>query len=103
VSKEETLSIFKKCKALLFFSDKEGLPNVVLEAMSQNCVPITTGIDGVVEEILDNRVHGFIINESYPPIDIVLIDNIIKNNKPYLNVENRFSINKIADSYINIY
>lgn len=103
VSKEETLSIFKKCKALLFFSDKEGLPNVVLEAMSQNCVPITTGIDGVVEEILDNRVHGFIINESYPPIDIVLIDNIIKSNKPYLNVENRFSINKIADSYINIY
>ncbi len=103
VSKEETQSIFKKSKALLFFSDKEGLPNVVLEAMSYNCVPITTAIDGVVEEILENNEHGFIINENYPPIDIVLIDNIIKSNKPYLNVENRFSINKIADSYINIY
>lgn len=76
VSKEETQSIFKKSKALLFFSDKEGMPNVVLEAMANNCVPITS-------EIFEDKKQGFILDKNFEKVDISLIENRVS----YLHVK----------------
>ena len=77
VSKEETQNIFKKSKALLFFSDKEGMPNVVLEAMANNCVPITSEMDGVIREIFEDKKQGFILDGDFEKINISLIDRAL--------------------------
>jgi len=103
VSKKETQSIFKKSKALLFFSDKEGMPNVVLEAMANNCVPITSEMDGVIKEIFEDKKQGFILDDSFERIDIRLIDELIENKVPYLHIRAKFGIDVIAEKYRGIY
>lgn len=103
VSKEETQNIFKKCKALLFFSDKEGMPNVVLEAMANNCVPITSEMDGVIREIFEDKKQGFILDGDFKKINISLIDEFIKNKVSYLHIKNKFGIELIAEKYRGIY
>jgi len=103
VSKEETQNIFKKSKALLFFSDKEGMPNVVLEAMANNCVPITSEMDGVIREIFEDKRQGFILDNSFETIDINLIDELIEKRAPYLYVKDKFSIDVISERYRELY
>jgi len=103
VSKEETQDIFKKSKALLFFSSKEGMPNVVLEAMANNCVPITSELDGVVREIFENKKQGFILGDSFEKVDVSLIDKFIENRVSYLHVRDKFGIDMITEKYRGIY
>lgn len=103
VSKEETQNIFKKSKALLFFSDKEGMPNVVLEAMANNCVPITSEMDGVIREIFEDKKQGFILDDSFEKIDNSFIDEFIENRVSYLNVRDRFGIDVIIRKYRGMY
>lgn len=103
VSKKETQNILNNSKALLFFSSKEGLPNVVLEAMSNNCVPITSELDGVISEIFNNREGGFILSDSFEKINIDLIDSIVEKKLPYLIMKNKYDINIIADKYRLLY
>jgi glycosyltransferase involved in cell wall biosynthesis len=104
LSKIETQEILKKSKALIFFSKNEGMPNVVLEALANNCVPITTDINGVAEEIFENKKEGFILsNELSEKIPLKLIDDLIINKKPYLRAKNSFDIKKIADKYDMLY
>jgi glycosyltransferase involved in cell wall biosynthesis len=103
ITKQETHNILRSAKALLFFSDKEGMPNAVLEALSYNCVPITGELDGVMREIIEDRKHGFILNQSLPKIEYREIDKLIKNKTPYLLALNKFSINNIGKKYVSLY
>ena len=77
LSKEDVQKIFIKCKALLFFSVREGMPNVVLEAMANNCVPITSEMDGVIREIFEDKKQGFILDGDFEKINISLIDRAL--------------------------
>lgn len=104
ISKEETQEILNKSKALLFFSSKEGLPNVVLEAMSNNCVPLVSELDGVSAEIFNNEEHGFILKDNvFNPVDIKEIDKILKTRAPYKLIKEKFDINIIANVYRGVY
>lgn len=103
VSKEETQSIFKKSKALLFFSDKEGMPNVVLESMANNCVPITSELDGVIREIFEDKKQGFILNDYFENVSVYDIENMIDEQAPFLLMKGKFSIDVISNMYRGIY
>jgi glycosyltransferase involved in cell wall biosynthesis len=103
ISKEETQDIFKKSKALLFFSEKEGMPNVVLEAMANNCIPITSEMDGVIREIFEDKKQGFILDESFKKVDISLINGFIEEKVSYLHIRDKFGIDVIAGRYREIY
>lgn len=102
VSKEQTLEYFSKSKALLFFSEKEGMPNVVLEAMANNCVPIVNEMDGVAKEIFDDSVGGFIVDDSKPKISMDILEKLIEEEGPYLTIQ-KSSIENIAKRYNSIY
>ncbi len=102
VSKEQALEYVSKCKALLFFSEKEGMPNVVLEAMSNNCVPIVSEMDGVTREIFDDSVGGFIIDNIKTKVSIDMIEKLIDIQGPYLSIK-KSSIETIARKYNEIY
>lgn len=96
-------NIMKKCKALLFFSSKEGMPNVVLESLAQNCVPITNGLDGVSAEIFENKVNGFIIDSQNQSININDINALVLNKKPFQLIKDKFDIKTIAKFYNKLY
>lgn len=90
-----------KCKALLFFSNFEGMPNVVIEAMAQNCVPIISSMHGVGYELTENGA-GFVIEDfSAPTIEI--IDSLIQNSTPYRQATSKYSLKATAESIGALY
>lgn len=100
LNKEKTQDVFKRSKALLFFSDKEGMPNVVLEAMANNCVPITSEMDGVIREIFEDEKQGFILDKDYKKIYMQQIDNLILEKTSYYFIKNKFDIELISNHYL---
>ncbi len=103
MSKEKTQDILKKSKALLFFSSKEGMPNVVLEAMANNCIPITSELDGVIREIFEDKKQGFILDDSFQSIKASDINDMISIKETFMLMQNKFSIGIVGDRYREIY
>jgi glycosyltransferase involved in cell wall biosynthesis len=100
----EVIEIYKSSKALLFFSDREGMPNCVLEAMAQNCVPIVSSIGGVAFDIINNGTDGFIIDPDQDTgISIDLVDNLISEGKPLARIKCDFSFDVGYKSYKKLY
>lgn len=104
LNKAELNDMYKRCKSLIFLSKKEGMPNVVLEAMSFNVVPIVSSMDGVAEEIIDNERDGFILDEPFEKcIPLNCIDGISKNKLCIRKVKEKFYIKRIVKRYEEIY
>jgi len=61
------VSVFlQQSDLVLLFSKREGLPNVIIEAMGIGSVIIATNVGGI-PEIIDNTVNGFLV--SYGDVD----------------------------------
>lgn len=103
LQKKQISEILLKAKALLFFSKKEGMPNVVIEAMSHNCVPITSSIDGAAQEIFEDKQNGFIISNMDQGIALELIDELVNTRRPFNHAKEKFDIAKIATKYSKLY
>lgn len=61
-----------KALYLIHFSESEGMPNVVLEAMAYNIYPILKDMGGLTKELINNNITGFNIDDVL--YDINLID-----------------------------
>lgn len=94
-------AIARKCKALLFFSEFEGMPNVVIEAMAQNCVPLISSMHGVGEELTKDNA-GFVCEHSNIP-KISTIDALIKEMRPYLRAKSTYSLEATAEKVKKLY
>lgn len=81
-------NISLRCKGILFFSDFEGMPNAVIEAMANNCVPIISSMHGVGEELVSGGA-GFVCEENFPSIDE--IDRMIYNENPFNKAKDNYS------------
>lgn len=101
--KEELNKIYEKTFGLIFFSDKEGMPNVVLEAMSYNCVPILSEIGGVAKEIVDHEDDGLILSEFDGNIELDMLLAMSKKQKPMMKIRAYFDIKIIASQYVHLY
>lgn len=104
LSKDEVCAYLGRAKALLFFSKREGMPNVVLEAMASNCVPVTSGIDGISADLLGEELDAKItvFNKS-DVISIGVIDELIESKALLKRVDENFSIGKVSEKYNFIY
>ncbi|MBA4198266.1 MAG: hypothetical protein C0459_12000 [Chitinophaga sp.] len=60
-SHEEVNEILNNADALMLTSHSEGIPNVVLEAMSKEIPVVTTNCGGVAE-VIENGIDGFIVD-----------------------------------------
>ena len=73
---------------LLVVSKMEGVPIVVLEAMSMG-VPIISTDVGAINEVIDNQINGFLINAN---------DNVIENfTHQILELMQRFNAKALAE------
>lgn len=104
ISKQDVQEIFRISKALIFFSKNEGMPNVVLEAMSNNCLPITLGLDGVVIEILGGDIDAQLtLSDLRHVIDVNVMNQIIKNSDVNSIAREKFSMDSISYLYQSLY
>lgn len=109
--KENAWNYMKDFGIFILPSLWEGMPNVILEAMSQGKLIIATNVGGVPEIIID-RENGFLIEpgkakDLAEKIDYVL--NLPEEEKRMVRenarktVEKNFSIDKMVKEYENLY
>jgi glycosyltransferase involved in cell wall biosynthesis len=103
LSHEQVMQLFNNCLAMFLFSIREGMPNVVLEAMANNCVPIVTPMNGVAREIIDNCKDGFIIEDLNCKVDINLISNIWQSKSTVDKIKKYFSEEIVYEKYLQLY
>ena len=60
--------------------DRDGLPNVLVEASSQGLVCVSTGISGVPELLEDNQ-NGIVIPPENPAALALALEKVIRNPK----------------------
>lgn len=105
-NKAETLALMANCDIFILNSSYEGLPHVVLEAMSIGLPVIATAVGGT-PEVIKNGENGFLIppldNESLTKKILQLINLkyklIHKSNKDILA---KFSQEKMLNKTINL-
>ena len=81
VSKEELKSAYQSSHLLLFFSQSEGWPKAVAEAMFWGCVPITTAVS-CVPYMLGNGIRGTLV-EADKSVIIAAVENYLNHPKIY--------------------
>jgi len=81
VPHDELLSSYQRFDLLVLTSDRDPLPTVLIEAMSQGCIVFARDVDGVNEIIVDGK-SGYIFDYEYNMQEIVLrICQIIDSNE----------------------
>jgi len=102
-NQNEVYQIYSDCLALIFCSKREGLPNVLIEAMSHNCIPISTEIGGVVFEIIEDQKTGFILSNLSRRITIDEILTVQRSNHCINHIKDNFCLSDISKTYKTIY
>lgn len=70
--------LFQAADMFVLSSTKEGLPNVVLEAMALECPLVATRVAGVPSLVKD-QVHGLLVDSGNVPQLVAAIDRLAKN------------------------
>lgn len=98
------LSFYRKADIFLFPSiiadngDRDGVPNVLIEAMSQKLACVATDLDGTKEAIKDNH-NGYLCPPKNPEILAKKIDELIQ--KPNLRKQLGAQAQQDAIKYFN--
>lgn len=103
LSRDEVNMVYAKSFGFIFFSEKEGMPNVLLEAMAYNCVPIISEIGGVAREIVEDKEDGVVVSSFKDLIDFSLLETISKTHRPFLKVKSVFDIFAVGKQYMIVY
>jgi glycosyltransferase involved in cell wall biosynthesis len=108
-SEQEVSELFLKTDVMLFTGiiasngDRDGIPNVVPEAMSAGCLVLASCFAGGSEAFIDG-VSGFSLNPNHPETWIELLEDFAANPSAYdkirkkaqVEVRERFDVNKTA-------
>ncbi len=101
---QDIATYMQSADALCLTSINEGVPNVVLEALSTGLPVVTTRVGGIPEIITDDNL-GKMITERSPELIADSIYQVI-NNPPdknhLINHSRRYDWNKTAQEYINL-
>jgi glycosyltransferase involved in cell wall biosynthesis len=101
----------KASDVFVFPSRREGLPNVLLEAMATGLPAVVLNIEGITKYVIRNREEGIVI-ENEDPMEFALAINELLDNRPLYEkisknarrrVKVKFSNEIIDRQYAKIY
>ncbi|MDD9936589.1 MAG: glycosyltransferase family 4 protein [Myxococcales bacterium] len=103
LSREDLQEHYRTALGFLSFSESEGMPNALLEAMAANCVPIVGEIGGVSREIIAHGEQGFVLGQDAhaPPIEEVR--RVSESGAARARIADAFSFAKLAQQYAGLY
>ena len=93
---EERQSIYDRCDVLLCPSYSEGMPNVILEAMSRGLAIIATDIGAICDMVCDK--NGILL-ENNKPFTILESIIVLKSNKLKLVELKQNSVTKVREKF----
>jgi len=96
------------CDLFVLFSNFEGLPMTIIEAMSQKKAIVASDVGGIYELVDDSngKLIKNDVEEATNAIKTILKDNSKKNNmeiESYNKYNKNFTLEKMWESYKNIY
>lgn len=94
-------NIYNKYKVFINFSDYEGNPKAVLEAMACGCLVICSNVRGN-NEIIRNKINGFLVKKKILELNTIFTElNKIKKRKILLNslkfINEKYTLEKIIE------
>lgn len=100
----ELSNLYATSMALIFFSLREGTPNVVLEAISHNCPVVFCDTDVVVSSIMGNNLSAMLsVSNSFDtPVTINTLESIANQTKLYERAV-LSSIDNVASMHFDLY
>ena len=98
IDEKSKISIYDNCDVLLCPSYSEGMPNVILEAMSRGLIIIASDV-GAVNLLVGNE-NGILIKNSDSENILTAIKKIILFNKKTLIKMKKASISKVEYSFV---
>lgn len=104
LSQAHLTDYYSKALGLIFFSLREGTPNVVLEAMSHNCPIIFSNHDIVVSHLLGNELTEVLsVDLSKPKIISISLLSRLSLSGSISERANLFNIEKTAARHYEVY
>ena len=108
--RQDIPDIIKLSDIIIVPSRREGLGNIILEAMASRKIVLCSDVDAI-PEIINDGVNGFLFNINTPDSLVSRLKYIINNferlsnvrNSAYNYVNEKFNINITADRYYNYY
>lgn len=112
ISNVDLISLMGTSYIYIGNSLSDGIPNALIEAMGMGAFPIQSNPGRVTEEIIENGVNGFLINDAEDIAEIKRL--IIKaiNNKKIItrallynieNVRNKYDRVKVREQILKLY
>lgn len=103
VAHKVVLEHMRKARILLQFSEAEGLPNAVIEAMASNCVPVVSDMGGVAADVIEHALDGYIVEEGDSGPSWKDVDRLIQSNACYRKAVTGFGPASIVSRYRGVY
>jgi len=107
---EAALKILEESHFLLMPSNYEGMPVVLLEAMSSGLIPIVSYLPGHTDICVTENITGFFGEAGIPESFVKTLENALGRREnlnkisqnAYERIRNEFCLSKMIDNYMNI-
>lgn len=102
---------YRACDIFLFASEREGLPNVLLEAMASALPCVSTKLNGVTDTLIADGKDGLLVNQDDPAAMAGALENLLRDRgladtlgrNAGEKMKNDYDIHKISKRYIELY
>jgi len=98
IDEQSKISIYDNCDVLLCPSYSEGMPNVILEAMSRGLIIIATDVGAV--NVLVSSKNGILIKNPKHENILDAMKILLKTENEILLKMKKFSVNMVKSSFI---
>ena len=98
IGEKEKKAMYDSCDILVCPSYSEGMPNVILEAMSRGLAIIATNVGAI--RLLVSEDNGVLLQECKPNLIFDAINNFISMDKNILIEKKASSVEKIKEGFL---
>ena len=88
IDNEKVLTILKKMDYFILPSIAEGMPVSLIEAMKSGLIPLVNNIEGGIQELIEEGITGFKINNNDPIFYASCIESLMLQKQLSIEISN---------------